>query len=64
MNRERHHIVRNEADQPRPLVYLTSAAKRRRRISDLATTVLIIALLLVAGVTWVLVGAAVMRGDS
>ena len=63
MNRERHHIVRSEADQSRPLVYLTSAARRRRRIGELVMTVAIFTLLVIAGVTWVLVGGAIMRGD-
>ena len=63
MNRERHHIIRNEADQPRPLVYLSSAARRHRRIGDLVTTILIVSLLLIAGATWVLVGGVIMRGE-
>ena len=62
MTAPRHHIVRCEADQTRPPAYLTQVRKPRPRIAGYVTAGLVIALILIAGTVWMLVGPSIMRG--
>ena len=58
----RHNIVRCEADQAKPLVYLTSLRRTPQRMGGYVAAGFFIALILIAGAVWMLVGPGIMRG--
>ncbi len=58
----RHNIVRCEADQTKPLAYLTCAPRTKVRIGGYVAAGFFIALILIAGAVWMLVGPGIMRG--
>ena len=57
----RHHIVRCEAGQTKPLAYLTAVQPPKPRFAGYVAAGFFIALILVAGAVWMLVGPGIMR---
>ncbi len=63
MTPTRHHIVGSETEQVRPLAYVTVYArtKSKPRLGAVLASVAILALILLAGAVWLILGPAIMR---
>lgn len=58
----RHHIVRCETDQPKPLAYLTCLPRPKPKFGGYIAAGFFIALILIGGAVWMIVGPGIMRG--